>query len=69
MNKTIERMYCTLLKDGLAQCTEAQQHLFKQMYSHKKLDRPIADAVDCMDVAKLDWALTQVEKTLEKAAA
>lgn len=69
MNKTIEKMYRKLLKNGLAQCTEAQHHLFRQMYSHKKLDCPITEVVDFMEIDKLDWALTQVEKTLENAAA
>jgi hypothetical protein len=42
------------------QCTEAQQKLFKQMYSHKNRDLSIEEAIDNMPDDKLDWAMQQV---------
>lgn len=55
-----------ILKDLLAQCTEEQQLFFKRMYSHKNLELHINDAVDQMDTEKIDWAIRQVERTIEK---
>lgn len=69
MNKTIAKFARDQIKAKLALCTEQQQHVFKQMYSHKDLARSIDEAVDAMPDDKLDWALTQIEKTLEKVAA
>lgn len=54
------------LKQGLSQCSSEQQLLFKRMYSHQNLELPINEVVDNMPNEKLDWALTQVEKTLAK---
>jgi hypothetical protein len=65
MNKTISNNTRQLLKDNLSKCTEPQQHLFKRMYS-TDTTLPIDTIVDNMPDDKLDWALTQVEKTIEK---
>jgi hypothetical protein len=67
MNNTIKELYKQNIKDGLAKCTEAQQLLFKRMYSHKNLELAIDKVVDNMPDEKLDMALTQVEATLNKA--
>ncbi len=64
MNNTIKEFTKDSLKNGLSKCTEQQQSLFKRMYSHKNLSLSINDVVDNMPDDKLDWALTQVEKTL-----
>lgn len=53
------------LKDGLAQCTEEEQMIFKRMYSHKDVTLPINEVVDKMLAAQLDWATTQVFRTIE----
>lgn len=66
MNKDLERYAREQLKQGLASCTEAQQMIFKRMYSHKNLDLPIDQAVDVMSSDRLDWALEQVQRTLVK---
>ena len=66
MNDKLQDFAKNELKKGLAQCTEAQQHLFKQMYSHGNLELPINDIVDSMPENKLDWAMQQVERTLAK---
>lgn len=58
------------LKDGLAQCSPAQQHRFKLMYApgayegRAELDTPINEVVDKMPVEKLDWAMQQVDRTV-----
>lgn len=55
-----------MLKDLLSQCTEPQQHMFKRMYCHKNLDLPINEAVDQMGESKIDNAISQCERTVEK---
>jgi len=65
-NETIKKIAKDLLKELLAKCTEGQQLLFKKMYSHGNLDLPINDVVDQMDDDKIDWAMSQVERTVEK---
>jgi hypothetical protein len=52
------------LKDLLSQCTEDQQMLFKRMYSHDDLERDINDAVDQMPDDKINWAISQCERTV-----
>lgn len=47
-------------------CTDAQQLLFKRMYSHKNLEFSVNDVVDAMDDDKLDLAVDQVQRTLDK---
>ena len=66
MNNTISAFARQQIKDGLHQLTEKQQLLFKRMYSHEDLDKPIDDVVDDMPDSKLDWALQQVENSLKK---
>ena len=54
------------LIEGLHQCTEPQVHLFKQMYSFKNMEADIKTVVANMPEEKLDWALSQVDRTLDK---
>lgn len=49
------------------QCTDKQQLLFKQMYSHKNLELPMDKVVENIPEEKLDWAIIQCENTLKKA--
>ncbi len=80
MNDALNAFARQTLKDGLARCTEAQQAVFRLMYSEptepgqrtpevvariKAAD--IEDVVDGIPDEKLDWAMTQVETTLAKA--
>ncbi len=65
-NETLISFGKEQLKESLSQCTEAQQLMFKRMYSHQNIELPINDVVDAMDEGKIDWALTQVERTLTK---
>lgn len=66
MNQSLESYARAELKKSLALCTEPQQLMFKRMYAHNDLDRPISDVVDFMPAEKLEWALSQVERTLNK---
>jgi len=65
MNGTLRNSAKEILKSLLAQCTEPQQHMFKRMYCHKNLELPINEAVDQMDDDKIDWAVSQTERTVE----
>jgi len=66
MNETLKLLSKNILKDLLSQCTEPQQMMFKRMYSHTDLDKDIKKCVDDMDESKIDWAITQLERTVEK---
>ena len=66
MNPTLSKAGKDILKNLLRHCTEPQQLLFKRMYCHKNLEATIEEAVDQMDESKIDWAITQCEKTVEK---
>ena len=65
MNQTLKKAAIDILKNLLSQCTEGQQLMFKRMYCHK-LEMPINDAVDQMDESKIDWAISQCERSVEK---
>ena len=66
MNEKLQDFARDDLKKGLAQCTEGQQRLFKQMYAHENRDKDINFAVYNMPNERLDWAMEQVERTLNK---
>lgn len=68
MNKTLSEYGRAQLKENLSFCNEAQQLLFKRMYSRNNLELPINEVVDNMPDDKIDWAMQQVERTLSKAA-
>jgi hypothetical protein len=65
-NETIKNVAKEMLKELLSECTDGQQLMFKRMYCHKNLELPISEAVDQMAEDKIDWAMTQVERTVEK---
>lgn len=65
-NETLKNAAKEILKGLLAECTEGQQLMFKRMYCHKNLELPINEAVDQMADDKIDWAITQTERTVEK---
>ena len=67
MNKELEKYAREKLKEGLAQCDDRQREVFKKMYSPHERDLDIDTVVDNMEVGELDWALTQVQNTLEKS--
>lgn len=65
-NQTIKNLAKEMLKKLLSECTDDQQLIFKRMYCHKNLDLPINEAVDQMVDDKIDLAMSQVERTVEK---
>jgi hypothetical protein len=67
MNKILSAHARGWLKANLAQCTEPQIDIFRRMYSHKDLDKAPSEVVDLMPDDKLDWAMSQVASTLDKA--
>ena len=66
MNETLKATAKQILKDLLSECTEGQQTMFKRMYCDKNLDLPINDAVEQMADDKIDWAITQCERSVQK---
>lgn len=66
MNKTLQDFARKELKKGLAKLPDGHQHTFKRMYSPKDLKVSIDKAVDNMLDDQLDWAMSQVERSLEK---
>ena len=66
MNKQLQDFARQTLKDGLAKLPENNQMIFKRMYSHKNLDLHINDVVDIMPEDRLDWAMQQVQRSLDK---
>jgi hypothetical protein len=66
MNDQLQDCARRTLKDSLALCSEAQQLLFKRMYSHENLDLSIDEVINNIPSDKLDWAMKQVERTLAK---
>ena len=65
MNNQIQDFARQKIKEGLAQLPEDWQVRFKKMYSHKNLDADINTIVDQMSEDKLDWAMQQVQRSLE----
>lgn len=66
MNKYLEEKGRAYLKEALAECTQGQQLMFKRMYAKGDLSLEINEVVDKMDVNKIDWAMQQVDRTLNK---
>ncbi|MCG7904425.1 MAG: hypothetical protein JAY60_18610 [Candidatus Thiodiazotropha weberae] len=66
MNQKLQDYARSELKKGLANCTDGQREKFKLMYSHKDLTLPIDEVVDRMPEDNLDWAMQQVDRTLQK---
>lgn len=65
-NETLITAGKNILKKLLSECTEEQQLMFKRMYSNNNLQLPINEVVDGMDTSKIDWAISQCERTVEK---
>ena len=63
MNEKLQEYARQELKNGLSKLGDAQQLVFKRMYSNKNLKADINDVVDEMPEDKLDWAMKQVART------
>ena len=68
MNKQLQQYARDTLKSGLSQCTDDEQTLFKRMYAGGRMEMPVNAVIDCMATEKLDWAMEQVQRTLDKKA-
>jgi hypothetical protein len=66
MNTTLKTAAQDILIGLLNQCTPGQQNLFKRMYCFKNVEKSIEYAVMHMDESKMDWAISQCERTIEK---
>ena len=66
MNKTIDDFARSQILDGLRKLSEDRQKKFKQMYLFDNMDASIDDVVQNIPADKLDWAWTQIERTIEK---
>jgi len=66
MNETLQNWARQSLKEGLKTLPEANQLIFKRMYSPHNLEADIDDVVDNMPVEKLDWAMQQVDRTISR---
>ena len=66
MNDKLETFARNELKEGLSKLPEKNQLVFKKMYANGNLEMDINDCVDLMPSDKLDWAMQQVERTINK---
>ena len=69
MHIDLEKYARNLLKERLGMLGEGHHVVFRRMYSHEDLSKPIGGVVDDMPAEKLEWALTQVDNTLRKIPA
>jgi len=68
MNKQLQDFARKTLKEGLAQCTKDQQKMFKQIHTGSpgmNYGIDINMVVDEIGMDKLDWAMQQVQETLD----
>lgn len=66
MNQQLQDFARTTLKAGLHRLPDEHQKVFRQMYSHRDLTLPIDAVVDAMPADRLDWAMQQVQNSLDK---
>lgn len=66
MNNQMQDFARSTLKDGLSKLPENWQMLFKKMYSPDDLSVNIEAVVDMVPEDKLDWAMQQVQRSLDK---
>ena len=66
MNNDLQEYARKTLLEGLPQLEEKHRLLFKRMYSHENLDASIEDIVASIPEENLDWAMQQVQRTLDE---
>jgi hypothetical protein len=66
MNNKLQKFARQELIEGLSKCTEKQRWIFNKMYSPDNVDRNIDDVVSDIPEDRLDWAMQQVQRTLDK---
>lgn len=76
MNDQLQAFARASLKEGLTKLPEAGHKTFRLMYARDggkrsvedALRMPINDVVDAMPASQLDWAMQQVENSINKLA-
>ena len=63
-NKTVVDFMRGEIKEALSRLPERSHSIFNRMYSPDDIGKDINSVVDDMDVDKLDWALTQVQRSV-----
>jgi hypothetical protein len=66
MNKQLQEFARQEIKAGLSLLPESHRIIFRRMYSHKDLSKDINLVVDDMPDDKLDWAMQQVQNSINK---
>jgi len=69
MNERLQEFARQEIKNGLGQLPDDWQHRFKQMYwadAATRRETPIDVVVDQMPPEKLDWAMQQIDRSLQK---
>lgn len=74
MNEQLQAFARETLKTGLAQLSPENHRVFALMYGRKGGKRtvedavaiPFSDIVDEIEPQKLDWAMQQVQRTIDK---
>ena len=66
MNNKLQQFARNSLKVSLMILTKEHQMLFKRMYSPEDLDADINDVVDRLNDKDLDWAMQQVQRSLDR---
>lgn len=73
MNDKLQQFARQSIKDGLAKLPEKAHQVFKKMYGGKQsvaecIALDINEVVDSMPENSLDWAMRQVQRSLDKIA-
>lgn len=66
MNNELQNFARNSLKEKLLLLPKSWQAMFKRMYSPNDLEKGLDKVVDQMPESKLDWAMQQVENSLDK---
>lgn len=66
MNIQLQQFARNFLKQRLYILPERNQQVFKMMYSHKNMDASIDEVVNNMPADRLDWAMTQVQNSVDE---
>jgi hypothetical protein len=66
MNIYLQNFAREFMKDGLAKLPEKNHDIFRRMYSHKDLEKDINQIVDDLPEDKLDWAMMQIQRSVDK---
>jgi len=69
MNTKLQDFARQKILDGLGKLEPEHHLLFRRMYSHKNLDADLENVVQNMPEDKLDWAMQQVQKSVDMAEA